>query len=679
LEGFDSDCCVLYLDKLDNTPIIDVKCCVDRDMTSRRTNSGISVNPHAPLPTTGSLAIENCHCLTRTPSSSSLDMPSHAETRIQDDSEHERSSDPTTRRPSCFVIQVTFIASLGGILFGYDLGIISCALPQMTTTFSLSSQQQELIVSILYLGGAIGATVGGSICDLFGRKKSILLCDIIFCVGAAILYAAPTVSTIVFGRIIVGFAIALSGIADVTYLHEIAPIQFRGAIVSVNEACISLGFLLAFTIGSIPSLSNQAATENSSSMEGWRIMFGVSGIVAVFQFLGMIYMPESPKWLTERGLHEESTIAQRQIQSHQLLYQLPPSSSSSDRAGRESATDIVHTSNYQSISSPVNHYGPTDPSDSTEPDFATISTSANGKYWRTTTGSCVFVRICWAPFRQLAFLSHQFFVFLCTTMAQYPRQVYITLFLATTQMLCGQTNVLSYAPLIFAAISSGSSEAEQGWATLSIGIMKFLVTVIVIWKIESIGRRTLLLGGIGTIAIGLFLLAIAFAGAKVVSTEIDGAADETQVKNANNGFYLALPGVLLVVCGYSMSYGPLTWLITSELFPTNIRGRALGMSTIVTYTCAAFVTYTFLSVSALVGSSAVFSIYLFITSIGLIFALLAIPDTGGRTSQQIDHDLDAMIWWQQRPYGKIGPVKSVHTSLSSSERDAEHFSETVIT
>jgi MFS family permease len=648
-------------------------------MASRRTGSGSNIQAQSSFNATGKNPVVDNGMMRPTMLNSPQGKPSSAEANVQDDSERERPGDPISHRPSCFVIQVTFIASLGGILFGYDLGIISCVLPQLITAFSLSSKEQELIVSILYLGGAIGATVGGSMCDLFGRKKSILLCDIIFGFGAAILYAAPNVSTIVFGRIVVGFAIALSGIADVTYLHEISPIRFRGAIVSVNEACISLGFLLAFAVGSIPSLSYAEVIDNNSSIQGWRIMFGVSGFIAVFQFIGMIYMPESPKWLTECGRHEESAIAQRQIHSDQLLYQIPPSSSF-DRPGRESPTNVVPTANYQSISSPLNQYGQTDSDDVSDTD---IVTSSNGKCWQTATDRHWLVRICWAPFRQLAFLAHQYLVFLRTTTAQFPRQVYITLFMATTQMFCGQTNVLSYAPLIFASASSGSSKAQptmQGWATLSIGIVKFLVTLIVIWKIESIGRRKLLLGGIGTIAIGLFSLAIAFAGAQVVSTENGNETDEAEVKNANNGFYLALPGVLLVICGYSMSYGPLTWLITSELFPTDIRGRALGMSTIVTYICAALVTYTFLSLSAFLGSSVVFSMYLFITSIGLIFAFFAIPDTGGRSAQQIDQDLDAMIWWQHPSRGNlIGSRKLGHTMLSSTERDGEQYAETEIT
>ena len=187
-------------------------------------------------------------------------------------------------RPPAFVIRVAAIAGLGGILFGYDIGVISAALPYLTEDFDLNQTQAGWVVSILYVGGFLGAILGGSMCDYIGRKKSILITDILFLVGALLLLLAPSYSMVLQGRIVVGFGVAVSGIADVCYLHEISPSQWRGSVVSVNEACISLGFLLAFAAGSL--LSNV--------VHAWRLMFGLSGIVALIQFLGMWYVAAMP-------------------------------------------------------------------------------------------------------------------------------------------------------------------------------------------------------------------------------------------------------------------------------------------------------------------------------------------------------------------------------------------------
>lgn len=133
----------------------------------------------------------------------------------------------TNHRISWFIVQITVIASIGGILFGYDLGVISGALPQLSTTFTLTSQQQESAVSILYVGGGIGAAVGGTLCDSIGRKRTILVTDVVFVIGAIMLWIAPTFAWILIGRVVVGFGVAVSGIADVSYLHEIAPVHVR--------------------------------------------------------------------------------------------------------------------------------------------------------------------------------------------------------------------------------------------------------------------------------------------------------------------------------------------------------------------------------------------------------------------------------------------------------------------
>jgi len=238
----------------------------------------------------------------------------------------------------------------------------------------------------------------------------------------------------------------------------------------------------------------------------------------------------------------------------------------------------------------------------------------------------------------------------------YRRQVWIALFLSVAQQFCGQTSVLNYAPTILQAVvkqdnaatngtGDGASDEVSGWATLSIGVVKFIATVLVIWKIEVVGRRRLLLVGMGTIAFGLLLIAVAFSANSSYLEEKQEAAGNNVVETGS-GIYFALPGVLLVVSGYSMSFGPLTWLLTSELFPTDIRGRALGTSTIVTYLCAALVTYSFLTAQAVVGTTVVFLMYMLVTLLGMVFTCSAIPDTGGKTLEEIDTDLAKMPFWK---------------------------------
>jgi MFS family permease len=572
----------------------------------------------------------------------------------------QHQKDNTATRPvvSWFVIKITIIASIGGILFGYDLGVISNALPQLTKNFNLNDGQQELVVSILYIGGGIGAMIGGSLCDSIGRKTTILVTDIIFLFGSVLLSCfAINYTIILLGRIILGIGIAISGIADVSYLHEIAPIHVRGAIVSVNEACISLGFLISFCIGSIYGTNEQ---------HGWKYMFGWSGLFAIIQFIGMLSLPESPKWLQECGKYNESQIALRIINSDYVYYSELDNRTNAPENYHHQQQQLPQNEKYQSdhlamsiLPAIASNNCKTETSEiGIDGIFNTIATNS-------TSPNNILSRFCQLPIQACT----QSLSFLKVCFVQYYKQTMITLFLAITQQFCGQTNVISYAPSILARVSSSTSSTTEvmsennnnnnnnrflqeqvindnnvssfidSWSTLSIGIVKFIVTVLVIWKIEHIGRRTLLLCGMSIISIGLLLLTIAFAD--ISSLNI---TSNTSTTNAS----ISLAGVILVVTGYSMSFGPLSWLLTSELFPTEIRGRALGASTIVTYLCASIVTNTFLTSQRIFGSSTVFAFYMSITIIGMIFAYLAIPDTGGINYDDIATILDTMPWWKYR-------------------------------
>jgi len=130
------------------------------------------------------------------------------------------------------------------------------------------------------------------------------------------------------------------------------------------------------------------------------------------------------------------------------------------------------------------------------------------------------------------------------------------------------------------------------------------VTVIVILKVDVIGRRTLLLSGVGLIGASQFLLALAF-----------GFTNE----NGDPRAFMAFLGTIGVAIGYAASFGPLTWLLVSEMFETRFRGRALGVSTVVTYTCAFIVSYTFLSGQKVLGQSGPFVLYTLVTLTSLFF------------------------------------------------------------
>eukprot|EP00957_Ditylum_brightwellii_P185014 14089376-Ditylum_brightwellii.AAC.1 len=134
-----------------------------------------------------------------------------------------------------FTIRAAATASLGGVLFGYDLGVISGALPSLTFSFNLTAEEVESAVAFLYIGSILGSLLGGYICDKFGRRTGIILTDVLFILGAVVLAGAPTYGAVLLGRVLVGVAVSISAIADVAYLTEISSEGHRGALVSCNE------------------------------------------------------------------------------------------------------------------------------------------------------------------------------------------------------------------------------------------------------------------------------------------------------------------------------------------------------------------------------------------------------------------------------------------------------------
>jgi MFS family permease len=387
--------------------------------------------------------------------------------------------------------------------------------------------------------------------------------------GALWLYLSQSYEQVLIGRFVVGVGVAVSGVADVSYLHECAPIEWRGSIVSVNEACISLGFLLAYIAGYVYS---------SSDDEEWRIIFGWAGLLAAVQFIGMIRLPESPAWLSEKGKVEEARKAWQQINNTQGNN---PNNDTISPVLRESEIDqttahssdgIIRppppptlTSNGFAVSGlanigdqvggdeetyqhPKNEIYDGNSVPSLPPRDGSILSKVN--YWCKEIGTTI----------QSAMI----------ILSRYRRQVYVALFLATTQQFCGQTIVLNYAPMIFAEaakkdiedgkIDEGDDGTVPDWSTVAIGLVKFIVTVLVIWRIEFVGRRILLIAGTSLIAMGLLALIVAFGGSTYFSNN-NGVTDEDSAWSPLTNlktFHLALPGVLLVVCGYSMSFGPLT-------------------------------------------------------------------------------------------------------------------------
>jgi major inositol transporter-like SP family MFS transporter len=203
--------------------------------------------------------------------------------------------DPGAGARRGYLTKLTVISTLGGLLFGYDTGVISGALLYMRDDLQLTTTTEAAVVSVLlFPGAAAGALLGGKLADKLGRKGSLLVCGVLFLVGALLCAVAPNATIMMIARIILGFGVGAAAATVPLYLAEMAPADRRGRMVTINELMIVTGQMLAFVI-------NAVLDQVIEDANVWRWMLAVAAIPAVALLIGMNFLPDSPRWYAVRG------------------------------------------------------------------------------------------------------------------------------------------------------------------------------------------------------------------------------------------------------------------------------------------------------------------------------------------------------------------------------------------
>ena len=216
---------------------------------------------------------------------------------------------PVVRR--AFLLRVSFIAGLGGILYGFDVGIIAAALLFVRNTFALSTHLEEIVVSVVPAGTMVGAIVGGILSDRLGRRVTLLWSGVIFIVGSILAPLSPNVGALIAARSLLGFAIGFTSVTAPVYVSELSPPQLRGTLIGMYQFALTLGIVFANLVGYW-----------FAAAQSWRLMFA-TGVLPALVFLALVFtVPESPRWLfikdrTEEG--EQVLLSYTDARGAQLL------------------------------------------------------------------------------------------------------------------------------------------------------------------------------------------------------------------------------------------------------------------------------------------------------------------------------------------------------------------------
>lgn len=430
---------------------------------------------------------------------------------------------------------VSAVAAIGGLLFGYDTGVISGAILYIKKEFAVSLFQEELIISMVSLGAIFGAISGGSLCDKLGRKKIVLSSSLLFIISAIGLAFAGSVSELIGWRLLVGFAIGISSVVAPLYIAELSPRHIRGALVTINQLFITIGILSSYLIGLLFVKS-----------ESWRIMFAVAGIPAAIQFLVMLFFPESPRYLTNIGEKTKAFNVLRKFRATEEHVQL----------------EIAHIEKM-------------------------IDTKK--VYWKE----------------------------LLSKKMRFPLIAGIGI--TIIQQATGINTIIYYAPTIFKFAGFASDKAAL-MATLWVGVINVLMTFIAIYLLDIVGRKPLLLFGLGGMSFSLIILGIGFH--QTVSTNLVGI--------------IALICLFFYIASFACSLGAVGWLLNSEIYPLHIRGKAMGVAFCTNWLTNFIVTVTFLNLINLFGKSGTFWLYGLIGILGLFFIWRRVPETKGKSLEEIE-------------------------------------------
>ncbi|RKQ32469.1 D-xylose transporter XylE [Oceanobacillus halophilus] len=459
-----------------------------------------------------------------------------------------------TKSNNFYILAITLIATLGGLLFGYDTAVISGAEQSLEIylidSLGLSSLLHGFTVSSALIGCIIGGLISGFFSNNLGRKNSLILAAVLFLLSALgssypelLFFEAgePTIGLLVMFniyRVLGGIGVGLASAISPTYIGEIAPQEIRGKLVSFYQFAIIFGMLIVYFVNW--GISSGQTTEWINDV-GWRFMFASEAIPALLFFSLLFFVPETPRFLALKNKEEEaftilSKINGSKVKAKEVLSEIKVSLSKQD-------------------------------------------TNSSGKLF--SFGKTVVV---------------------------------VGILLSVFQQFVGINVALYYAPRIFESMGAGQNASMI--QTVVMGVVNVVFTIVAIRTVDNWGRKPLLMFGSIGMAIGMFGVAT------LANFNIIGIG--------------TLIFIIFYTASYMMSWGPITWVLLSEIFPNKIRGQAMAIAVAAQWAANFFISSTYPSMMEFSGALT-YGFYGLMSAISVIFVWKMVPETKGKSLEELEN------------------------------------------
>lgn len=453
-----------------------------------------------------------------------------------------RQKSPPVRHPG-LLYAVAAISALGGLLFGYDTGIISSALLDLGRDLHLSTGDREVVVSAILVGAMVGAPVAGVLSARHGRRPVIIAVAAVFAVGALASAGAPNTVSLTLARLVLGLAVGGASNTVPVYIAETAPPAVRGRLMVLFQLMVAIGQLVSYLVGY--ALAGPG---------GWRWMFGLAALPALALAAGMLPLPESPRYLVGQD---------RRDLAHRVLTRL-----------RAPGADI----------------------ESEVRDIEALRRAESG----APRGIRATVRVLRSGWLRPALL--------------------VALGIAAFSQLTGINAMVYYAPSMLTDAGFGGSVALL--TGIGIGVMLVAAGITGALSVDRIGRRRLLLWSLPASGAAMAVVAVAFLAPD------SGVQRWTVVLALFAYIFLNGAGMQSVV-----------WLLAPEVLPLSVRGPATSLATTTVWGFDLLIALTALTAVQTFGLTATLLVYAVMNGLCWVFVLRRVPETRGRTLEEIERDL----------------------------------------